>query len=218
MITIERYDSTLVLHSAAGDNRLNATVLEGWEAALDQIEADETIGALISIGDGKFYSYGLDVDILAAADETVGPYLDRVLTLLHRVVVLPVATVAALNGHAFGAGAILALAHDARVMRSDRGLFCLPEVDLGFDFPPLMSALIRSKLSPFAAQEAMTTGHRYRSSEAIERQMVDASASETELLDTALAFAARRGNKHRGALGAIKADLYRSVSSARDGL
>jgi len=215
MINIERYDSTLVVRSAEGDNRLNATVLEGWEAALDQTEADETIGALVSIGDGKFYSYGLDVDILAAADEAVGPYLDRVLALLHRVVVLPVATVAALNGHAFGAGAILALAHDARVMRADRGLFCLPEVDLGFDFPPLMSALIRSKLSPFAAQEAMTTGHRYRSSEAIERQMVDTSVTESELFDSALAIAARRGNKHRGALGAIKADLYASVSALR---
>jgi enoyl-CoA hydratase/carnithine racemase len=214
-MTIEVHGTTLLLRSAEGDNRLNSAVLDGWDEALTRVEADESIGALVSIGDGKFYSYGLDVDILAAADAAVGPYLDRVLALLHRVVVLPVATVAALNGHAFGAGAILALAHDARVMRSDRGLFCLPEVDLGFDFPPLMSALIRTKLSPFAAQEAMTTGHRYRSSEAVERQMVDTAVIESELFDTALAIAARRGNKHRGALGAIKADLYASVSDLR---
>jgi enoyl-CoA hydratase/carnithine racemase len=214
-MTIEVRGTTVLLRSAEGDNRLNATVLDGWEEALDRVESDESIGALVSIGDAKFYSYGLDVDILAAADASVGPYLDRVMALLHRILVLPVATVAALNGHAFGAGAILALAHDARVMRSDRGMFCLPEVDLGFDFPPLMSALIRTKLSPFAAQEAMTTGHRYRSAEALERQMVNAAVAEADLLDTALEIAAGRGNKHRGTLGAIKADIYSSVSARR---
>lgn len=214
-MTIEVHDSTVLLRSAEGDNRLSTVVLDAWDEALDRVEGDDSIGALVSIGDAKFYSYGLDVDVLAAADASVGPYLERVLALLHRVLVLPVATVAALNGHAFGAGAIIALAHDARVMRTDRGLFCLPEVDLGFDFPPLMSALIRAKLSPFAAQEAMTTGHRYRSAEAVERHIVDTAVSEDDLLDTALQIAARRGNKQRRALGAIKADLYASVSAHR---
>ncbi len=214
-MTIEVHDSTVLLRSAEGDNRLSSVVLDTWDEVLDRVEGDDSIGALVSIGDAKFYSYGLDVDVLAAADASVGPYLDRVLALLHRVLVLPVATVAALNGHAFGAGAILALAHDARVMRIDRGLFCLPEVDLGFDFPPLMSALIRTKLSPFAAQEAMTSGHRYRSGEAVERHIVDTAVAEDDLLDTALQIAARRGNKQRGALGAIKADLYAAVSAHR---
>lgn len=214
-ITAEVDGTTLILHLAEGDNRLNTAVLDAWDDALDRIEVDDSIGALVSIGDGKFYSFGLDVDVLAAADESVGPYLDRVLALLHRILVLPVATVAALNGHAFGAGAMIALAHDARVMRSDRGMFCLPEVDLGLGFTPLMSALIRGKLSPHAAQEAMTTGHRYRSAEAIDRRIVDSAVAQDELLDTALGIAARRGNKSRTALGAIKADIYASVTAHR---
>lgn len=44
---------------------------------------------------------------------------------------VPGATVAALNGHAFGAGAILAAAADYRAQRADRGYFCFPAVDLG---------------------------------------------------------------------------------------
>ena len=43
---------------------------------------------------------------------------------------LPVYTVAAVNGHAFGAGAQLAVAHDLRLMRTDRGFFCTPEIDM----------------------------------------------------------------------------------------
>ena len=44
------------------------------------------------------------------------------------------ATVAAVQGHAFGAGAMLATSHDFRVMRADRGFYCLPEVQLNMPF------------------------------------------------------------------------------------
>ena len=41
---------------------------------------------------------------------------------------LPIPTVALINGHAFAGGCLLALAHDYRIMRSDRGYMCMNEI------------------------------------------------------------------------------------------
>ena len=67
-------------------------------------------------------------------------YVGRVQGMLARFLTLPVPTAAAVVGHAFGAGAMLALAHDFRVMRADRGYFCFPEVDIRIPFTPGMAA------------------------------------------------------------------------------
>ncbi len=58
----------------------------------------------------------------------------------------PLPTAAAINGHAFGFGALLALACDRRIMRSDRGFFCLPELDLKVAIPRPMMELLKLKL------------------------------------------------------------------------
>jgi enoyl-CoA hydratase/carnithine racemase len=214
---LERQGSTAVIQLSNADNRFTEAMLDQWNAALDEVEADSSITALVSIGEGRFYSNGLDVELLTGGSDVAGPYLDRVLELLHRVLVLPVATVAAVNGHAFGAGAMLAIAHDARVMREDRGFICFPEVDLGLPFLPLMGALITAKWAPQVAQEAMTTGRRYRGTEAAKIAMVDLAVPESEVRDAALRLARTRGGKDRSALGTIKADLYRAISAHRPG-
>ena len=67
--------------------------------------------------------------------------------LFGKMLALPVPTVAAIQGHCFAAGAMLAVAHDFRVMRADRGFFCLPEVDIHIPFTPPMAALIQARLS-----------------------------------------------------------------------
>lgn len=217
MCEVVRHGSIAVLRLDADDNRLSGDVLDAWDSALDEVEEDGDVTAFVSIGLGRFYSNGLDVDVLTAGAETAGPYLDRVLKLLTRIVALPVATVAAVNGHAFGAGAMLALAHDARVMRQDRRFLCLPEVDLGRPFLPSMRELITAKWPPNVAQEAMLTGRRYRGSEAAERSMVDLAVADSDMLDSALRLAASRGGKDRRALGAIKHDLYGAITRVADG-
>jgi enoyl-CoA hydratase/carnithine racemase len=126
------------------------------------------------------------------------------------LLVFPVATVAAINGHAFAAGAMLALAHDIRVMRADRGYVCFPEIDLGTGLPltPGMHALLDSRLTRRVIHEALITGRRYNAQEALERHFIQASLSESDLLLGAIEKASGLAGKHRPTMAAIKGGLF----------
>jgi enoyl-CoA hydratase/carnithine racemase len=215
VIDLESHDGVHVLRMKAGENRFNWSSLDALDSALDAVEADPQSGVLVTIGDGKFYSNGLDLEWMSGPGrEQAAACIDRVHALLGRMLTFPAITVAALNGHAFAAGAMFALAHDLRVMRSDRGYFCLPEIDLRIPFTLPMSALIQARLPKTTAHEAMVTGRRYTAEQALAAQIVQQAAAEAEVLPAALALARSHAGKHGPTLAAIKQTAYRDVLAA----
>ena len=200
-------DGMYVLELGASENRMNPGWLDGLLAKLDEVEADPGAPLLLH-GGGKFFSNGLDIDWLVAHPEDRAGFLTRVHALLARLLVFPAFTVAAIQGHAFAAGAMLALACDARVMRSDRGFMCLPEVDLNLVFTPGMAALIQSKTVPSVAHEAMVTGRRYTAPEALAAGLVDEVVPEEAVVERALARARAVGPKTPTTLSGIKGVMY----------
>jgi enoyl-CoA hydratase/carnithine racemase len=212
MIDLQVHDQIHVLRMQNVENRFNRASLDAINAALDRVEQSDFPSALVTCGEGKFYSNGLDLDWMAAAGQAEAiENVQRVHALLGRLLTFPLITVAAINGHAFAAGAMLTLAHDFRVMRSDRGYFCLPEVDLQIPFTPTMNSLILTRLPNTAAQEAMTTGRRYGAAAALERGIVHQMESEADVLPKALALAKSLAGKHRATLSAIKRAAYAEV-------
>ena len=129
--------------------------------------------------------------------------------LLH----LPAAAVAAMNGHAFAGGGMLALAHDFRVMRADRGFFCLPEIDLRLPLAAGMTALIKSRLTPATFRDMILSGARVGAVEALERGIVDEAAPADEVLPRAIARAAALADKDRATMGALKRGMYADTLS-----
>jgi enoyl-CoA hydratase/carnithine racemase len=211
-IDLEKQGSVYVLVMREGENRLNREWLDGMQAALDAVEADAGAGALVTAGEGKFYSNGLDLDwLLGDEGEPMAPFVAEVERLLARLLAFPMVTVAACNGHTFAAGAMLALAHDFRVMRADRGFFCLPEVDIKIPFTAGMNALIMTRLPLPTAHEVMITGKRYGGEAAAARSIVDRAVAEDEVLATAVEMAAESGGKDRLVLRMIKERMYGGV-------
>ncbi|MGW3993994.1 enoyl-CoA hydratase/isomerase family protein [Amycolatopsis sp. NPDC004772] len=198
-----------VLDLGADENRFSPDWLQRIHSYLDGVE-----GPLVTTGSGKFYSNGLDLEWLTANGDRAAEYVAEVQELFARVLTLPVPTVAAINGHAFGAGAMLAMAHDFRVMRSDRGYFCFPEADINIPFTPGMAALIQGKLTPAAAIASMTTARRFGGSAAAEIGLVDEVAAEGDVLKVAQERVEELAGKDRGTLGAIKATMFAPAVAA----
>jgi enoyl-CoA hydratase/carnithine racemase len=219
MTSTDTIDGVLVVHLGDGPNTVTADLLAALEAALDAIEADEGLLGLVTVGDGKAYSQGYDLELFGTLDGLeLQAFVDRSVVLLARFLTAPVPTVAALNGHAFGWGAMFALAHDQRVQRSDRGWLCLPEVDLGLQFHPLQLSLIQAKLTSTAASESILAGRRWDAETAVPAGVVDAAADEPDLLRAALDLALARSGKARAIVRALKQDLYAGTLSLTPGL
>jgi enoyl-CoA hydratase/carnithine racemase len=212
-ISLTYEEKIAVLDFGDDENRFSPGFLDEFDAHLDEI-LDAGAQGLVTTGRGKFYSNGLDLDWLAAHGERTQWYVGRVQALLARMLTLPVPTAAALVGHAFGAGAMLALAHDFRVMRTDRGYFCFPEADIRIPFTPGMAALIQAKLTPQAAIASMTTGRRFGGSDAASLGIVDAVAGEGAVTPAAVDMLRPLEGKDPGTLGAIKQTMFGSAAAA----
>jgi enoyl-CoA hydratase/carnithine racemase len=211
MPTLERHDDVFVLDLGDTENRFHPDWLTAVGAALDEVEGSEGPRALVTTATGKFFSNGLDLDWLGAHPDQHEDYVNDVHALLARVLALPVITVAALQGNTFAAGAMLSLAHDLRVMRADRGFWCLPEADIGIPFTRGMSALIQARLAPQIAHEAMTTARRYGGQDACTAGIVDHAVTEDAVRSTARRLAAAQAGRAGTTLATIKTRMYSPV-------
>jgi len=208
MIDLDRDGDVWVLTMRDGENRFTQAWLEEFSAALDTVEAADGARALVTAGTGKFYSTGLDLEWLRGAGDAGPGFLDGVHKLFGRLLGFPAVTVAAVTGHAFAAGAMLATAHDFVIMRADRGWWCLPEAELGLPLTPAMYAVIATKLPRRTAAEAVLTGRRYPAEDALAAGIVHRTAAPDQVIGDAIMLAKALAGKDRRALIAHKQLLY----------
>ncbi|OZF25673.1 enoyl-CoA hydratase [Rhodococcus sp. 14-2496-1d] len=212
-VSVDYRGEVAVLDVGTDENRFSPNWLESMNSALDVVTEGKPTG-LVTVGSGKFFSNGLDVEWMTGHRDRLDWYFDTVESLLARILTLPLPTVAAVNGHAFGAGAMLATAHDFRVMRTDRGYFCFPEVDVKIPFTAGMAALIQAKTTPGTAVAAMTTGRRFSGEEARIAGLIDATADIDALMSAASDMVSPLVGKDAVTLGAIKSTMFAEVATA----
>jgi enoyl-CoA hydratase/carnithine racemase len=220
MPSLDRNGDVFILDIGDDENRFNPEWMSQVSDLVDEAAAAPSPRALVTAARGKFFSNGLDLDWLGQNQDQVEAFVAQVHGLFAKVLAAPIPTVAALQGHTFAAGAMLALAHDWRVMRSDRGYFCLPEADINIPFTPGMSALVQAKLTPATALDAMVSARRYGGEDALAAGIVSATASEEAVLADAVALAAAQAGKDGTTLATIKSRMYTGALAAladRDG-
>jgi enoyl-CoA hydratase/carnithine racemase len=208
---VTRTGDVFVIAMTDNENRFNRTSVDALHACLDEIDGAEGQKSMVTVGEGKFFSNGLDLEWLGTGEEDMFGFIADVTRLWARILEAPYPTVAAINGHAFAGGSMFALAFDQRVMREDRGFWCVNEVLLGMDLTPGMGAIVQARLDKHTAHKAVTQAHRFSGPDALQHHIVDAIASEAEVLTTAMGMADSLKGTAGEPLAVLKRRLYAPV-------
>ena len=147
MCTLEKRGNLFILTLTGDDqHRLNPNLISSILSALSQAKVQSTHGSvLITLAQGKFFSKGFDLNWAQSAGSKQGAQ-ER---LLHMVEALKPVVVAQLNlpmPTITPAGFGLAFSHDYVIMRRDRGVFYMHEMDIGLTIPDYFQALFREKI------------------------------------------------------------------------
>lgn len=193
-VAVERVDDQAVIRLAQPPvNAMGLALLRDLDAALAEAAAAPPPRGLVVTGQGRAFCAGADIKAApgyGAADwREIAALADRAFA---RLALLPVPTVAALNGHALGGGLVLALACDARLATTAPARFGLPEVEHAIAFPAVALALVRETLAPAVQRDLALSGRHIGNAEAVALGVIDALVPPAELEARARTLAAER--------------------------
>jgi len=197
---------TLKLINAESDNSFTTTVMEEYLLAFERIEQHRgNTALLITCDHHKTFSTGINLAWLQDQDKAGRQAFEQAFNrVMCRLASLDVPTVACINGNAYAGGAILAAAADFRLMRADRGRFCLPEVNIKIPFSPISNDIVHLLPNKQALKTMMLTGVAYTGEECLARDIVDELHPQTELQQAARAMATTLAAKDRATYTTIR--------------
>ena len=215
----ERQDGILVL-TLANERKLNALtpeMLDALDRAAAAVEADPSARAVVLTGDGtRAFSAGADIKAWGGLDAFAfsRQWIRSGRRVLDRLARLPVPTIAALNGHAFGGGLELAAATDVRIAVAGAEL-ALPEGSIGVT--PGWSGVQRlARLMPLGlVREMALTGARLTAVRACEVGFLS-EVVEADVLGRAIAIATRAAGLAPRALEITKLVLNAEIGEGRE--
>ncbi|KAK4258118.1 hypothetical protein QN277_007610 [Acacia crassicarpa] len=219
MCTLEKRGSLFILTLTGDDqNRFNPTVIASLLSTLSQIRSQVSPGSvLITTAHGRFFSNGFDLSWAQAAGSPSGArdrlhhMVDSFKPVVAALISLPMPTIAAVSGHAAGAGVMLAISHDYVLMRSDKGVLYMPEVDLGMTLPDYLAVGFRSKIrSSTALRDVFLMGVKVKAVEAVKMGIVNSAHDSAE---SVMEASVRLGEElaKRKWIGEVYAEIRKSL-------
>jgi len=218
ILELEKDENIAVIKMNNGKNTQDLNFAQNLHKIVDEVGQDDSAHALvITSTDEKNWSQGFDLDWMGQQREEGSAQnitemmlqLDQVYT---KIMLLPCPVIAAINGHAFGAGAFLATACDYRFMNAHRGFFCFPEIDLNMDFLPGVFRMMVHKLPDYKLPDLLYTGKRATAVE-LERFFIVEKACDGVDDTNAKAMEFAKGfNKDRNLIASYKRQLHGKVA------
>ncbi len=175
-IRLEREDDILVITLARGKaNALTDAVVAELQQALNHAERDShTRAVVLTSAQPRMFCAGFDVqEVFTYEPERMRSFARAFFRVFDTLRCLPKPVVAALTGHTYAAGAILALVCDVRVMSEGDYGFALNEVNLGVVLPARMIRALASEIPLQTGHALFLEGHVFKASDARHAGLVD---------------------------------------------
>jgi enoyl-CoA hydratase len=190
-VTTERRDGVMIVHLDDGKaNALSFEVIAAVQAAIDEAEGDDGVGALVIHGRPGRFSAGFDLGVMFGGD--MSAIIDLVAdggALVHRLYGSSVPVVAACTGHALAAGALVLLGCDVRVGADIDAKVGLNEVAIKMVLPDWAFTIAEARLSKRHTQRALANARITTPREAVDVGYIDEVVPAGDVLDRAVAIA-----------------------------
>jgi enoyl-CoA hydratase len=191
-ILVERRGAVgiVTLNRPAALNALNAALISELAAALDGLEADGAIGAIVLTGNEKAFAAGADVKEMVSKSYPETYCEDFITRGWERIAQCRKPVIAAVGGFALGGGCEIAMMCDI-VVAADTARFGQPEITLG----TIPGAGGTQRLTRFVgkakAMDLCLTGRMMDAAEAERAGLVSRTVPAAELLPEAMKVAER---------------------------
>ncbi len=170
-------------------NAINLQLCLDLIAALDELEADPAIDAMVLTGRPKMFSAGLDVIELYALDRAgMAAFWTNFCEAFTRLYETPLATVAAIAGHAPAGGCVLSIACDHRVMAQGRFKIGLNEVAVGLAAPRFLCRVFTGVVGQRNAEKMLPVGAMVDPEGALAVGLVDEIVPIDDVMAASVAF------------------------------
>jgi len=215
--------SILTLNRPEKLNALSNELISAVMVALDGIELDRAIRAIVFTGMGRAFSSGADIaafqrHLEADPTEAVVHFVRPGHQMTRRVESFPKPIIAAVNGLAFGGGCELVEATHV-ALAAENASFSKAEINIGII--PTFGGTQRSprNVGRKAATELILTGRTFDANEALRLGLINRTVPGSELLGEAVALAEEIARKPPLTLAAALAAIHRGMdASIEDGL
>ncbi|MEU1997785.1 enoyl-CoA hydratase [Nocardia gamkensis] len=164
-------------------NALNAQVLDDIIAALDELEHDDAIGAIVITGSERAFAAGADIKEMQPKSY-MDMFMDDYFARWDRLAQFRKPTIAAVAGYALGGGCELAMICDV-LLAADTAKFGQPEIKLGVIPGIGGSQRLTRAIGKAKAMDLVLTGRNMDAEEAERAGLVSRIVPAAELLDTA---------------------------------
>jgi enoyl-CoA hydratase/carnithine racemase len=209
-IQSERHGNLSILSLSRGKaNALNYALIEELYGAVAAAAADDSVLALVLASDRpRFFSSGFDIrEVFTYDRDAMAAFFGRFIDLYESLYRFPKPVVAALSGHTFAGGAILAIACDFRVMADGDFGFALNEINLGLALSPTIRRMVVDAVGVARAREVLLFGEPLTPARALEIGLVRELAPAEQVRGRAIACAQVLAGKPPVAYREIKRSL-----------